>query len=876
MNSRPAINDLHQGNFLYQAVLSLLILLSLSFTSFAQYGLQFASRDADPEKRTSLNITPDKPLCISQKLDLSFELSFTPGVTDNFGYAFRMVNDKKQNLDMLYDQAKRSFTIVFGDAYTNISVPMLYEDAVNRWVKFHLALDITGGNISLYCDDKFVQSSKVAFKENCFNLYFGASSHSYFKSSDVIPMRLRNVALNVDDREKNFWPLNESSGDQANDSISGKKAIVQNEHWLRPKHANWQMRTDRTIKSWVSAGFDAVHELVYITGQDTIYIYSAKTATLTAVPLSAKHDLIPGSQTIYNPFNDHLYNFYPDEHDIAVYDAQEHHWDQNFDPAPLTAYWQINKFFSRHDSSLYFLAGYGQLRYKNLVQRYHLATKKWDTVKTSGEHFNPRYLSALGTTSNGDTAYILGGYGSKDGDQLLNPQFYYDLLLYDVRTSTFKKVYTLKEPAEPFVFSNSMVIDKDGKHYYALINPKDQRNTQLQLIKGSLEKPEYELIGSTFPFTFVDVKSAANVYYCDASKIMLAVTLFTDKDANTTDVKIYSINFPPGGSSAPEVVAPANGSKKYLYFLLAAGLVAVVFIVYKLGVFNKKTIAQPAAEKSTETPVTPVTAPAPAPPAQAPVIPVITNEYEDITNEQQSKAAAHIHLFGNFEVVASNGENITRLFTPLLKELFLLLCIHSLKYNKGVSPEKLIETLWYTKETKDAINNRSVNIAKLKSILEKIEDCTLQKEFGNWKLIFNRDKLYIDLDHFLQLFAERTLDNKSINELIAIVQRGPFLPQTSYQWADSFKSEISSLTIDALVKYCQYLSLPDNAERVITICNAIFAFDELNENALQLKCKSLVSLGRHTLAKEAFEKFISKYKEIYAEEYETNYAKMIS
>jgi two-component SAPR family response regulator len=199
-----------------------------------------------------------------------------------------------------------------------------------------------------------------------------------------------------------------------------------------------------------------------------------------------------------------------------------------------------------------------------------------------------------------------------------------------------------------------------------------------------------------------------------------------------------------------------------------------------------------------------------------------------------------------------------------------------LKYNKGVSPEKLIETLWYTKETKDAINNRSVNIAKLKSILEKIEDCTLQKEFGYWKLIFNRDKLYIDLDHFLQLFAERTLDNKSINELIGIVQRGPFLPQTSYQWADSFKSEISSLTIDALVKYCQYLSLPDNAERVITICNAIFAFDELNENALQLKCKSLVSLGRHTLAKEAFEKFASKYKEIYADEYETNYAKMIS
>ncbi|MDH7460111.1 hypothetical protein QEG73_02435 [Chitinophagaceae bacterium 26-R-25] len=881
MNSRPAINVPIRRSSLYPAVLSLLILITFSSTSLAQYGLQFASRDADPEKRTSLNITPDKPICVSQKLDLSFELSFTPGVTDNFGYAFRMVNDKKQNLDMLYDQAKRSFTIVFGDAYTNISVPMLYEDAVNRWVKFHLALDITRESISLYCDDKLVQSGKVTFKENCFNIFFGATAHTYFKSSDVIPMRLRNVGLNVDDKDKYFWALNESEGGQATDSISGKKAIVQNEHWLRPKHSNWQQRANRTIKSWVSAGFDRVHELVYITGQDTIYIYSAKTAALTAVPLAAKHDLLPGSQTIYNPFNDHLYNFYPDEHDIAAYDAQAQHWEKNFEAAPLTAFWQVNKFFSRHDSSLYFMAGYGQLRYKNLVQRYHLATKKWDTVKTAGEHFNPRYLCALGTTPNGDTAYILGGYGSKDGDQLLNPQFYYDLTMYDVKTSTFKKIYTLKEPAEPFVFSNSMVIDKDGKHYYALINPKDQRNTQLQLIKGSLEKPEYELIGSSFPFTFVDVKSAANVYYCDASKVMLAVTLFTDKDANVTDVKIYSINFPPSGIVTPEVAVPVTPSKKNIVILAAIILAAIAFVVYKTGLFRSRSTSPVTEEKTglaetVSAPLTSTANPAGASSTTTPAIPVITNEYEEITNEQQSKADAHIYLFGNFEVVASNGENITRLFTPLLKELFLLLCIHSLKYNKGVSPEKLIETLWSTKDTKDAINNRSVNIAKLKSILEKIEDCTLQKEFGNWKLTFDRDKLYIDLDHFLQLFAERTLDNKSINELIAIVQRGPFLPQTSYQWADSFKSEISSLTIDALLKYCQYLSLPDNAERVINICNAIFAFDELNENALQLKCKSLVSLGRHTLAKEAFEKFASKYKEIYAENYETNYTKMIS
>jgi len=94
-------------------------------------------------------------------------------------------------------------------------------------------------------------------------------------------------------------------------------------------------------------------------------------------------------------------------------------------------------------------------------------------------------------------------------------------------------------------------------------------------------------------------------------------------------------------------------------------------------------------------------------------------------------------LFGYFEVITSDGHNITRQFTPLLKEMFLLILIDSLRYNKGVSSEKLNDILWNGKDIKDAKNNRSVNLVKLKNILDKLGECTISRDTGAWKFEYN-------------------------------------------------------------------------------------------------------------------------------------------
>ncbi|WP_315822601.1 hypothetical protein [Paraflavitalea speifideaquila] len=59
-----------------------------------------------------------------------------------------------------------------------------------------------------------------------------------------------------------------------------------------------------------------------------------------------------------------------------------------------------------------------------------------------------------------------------------------------------------------------------------------------------------------------------------------------------------------------------------------------------------------------------------------------------------NKDRAAIYLFGQLEVIDKEGNVITKMFTPILKELFLLVLVYTFKDGKGIASEKLYETLW--------------------------------------------------------------------------------------------------------------------------------------------------------------------------------------
>lgn len=850
------------------------------------YGLSFSSHETILEQRTSLDLTESGLVCFSQQMEFSFDFAFNPNFATYFGYIFRIINDKNENIDLLYDQQKQHFLLVNKETFTDINFTIDSNALFTDWTRLSFTIS-ADGQIICKVNNKTLRTKGQPLNGKCYKIIMGANNEHNFVSRDLPPMRIRNIDISLDGKLSHRWPLDESEGVIATDKIGQKKAKASNPVWLRPLYNNWQTIRQFVIKGAPSTAFDARQEILYIVAADTLYSFSAKTNTFRATPLSRPHaPLASGNQSVFNNRTGQLLNFFRDQQELTTYDFSRNAWNEEFSKPGLTEFWQHNKFFSS-DNTLYVFGGYGQMKYKNTFQRVNAETHRWDTVKPAGDFIAPRYLSALGTSSTGDTAYIMGGFGSNEGDQLLSPRHYYDLFRYDVRTNSIKKIYTLNEPSEQFVFGSSLVMLPDRKNFYALVFPNDRFNSQLQLIQGSIDTPAYQLLGNTFPYSFKDTRSFADLFYAVKSQQLLSVTLFTTKE-NNTEVKIFSINSPPNvvEAKANNIVSAGRGNN---YIIFIGGAIVLLGIVSWGILRRKKAKTNAAAPAITPAPsnavATPGEIPASAQPVNTSAATSTPAMHEGVTagiGETIDEAVfsetprCRVQLFGNFDVLTPEGVNITKQFTPLLKELFLLILIDSLCYNKGVSAEKLNEILWHNKDVKDAKNNRSVNMVKLKNIFEKMGGFAISRETGAWKMEVDPALVNMDFLEYLQLLHASGMSVQAkAGRLMKLLKPGSFLQEVHWEWLDKVKADISNFVIETLLKYSEQLTISTDAEKLITVCDSIFSFDELNEHALKLKCRSLVALGRHTLAKNTFSKFVTKYKEIYGEEFETPYAMLV-
>jgi len=222
------------------------------------------------------------------------------------------------------------------------------------------------------------------------------------------------------------------------------------------------------------------------------------------------------------------------------------------------------------------------------------------------------------------------------------------------------------------------------------------------------------------------------------------------------------------------------------------------------------------------------------------------------------------------------GTDITRSFTPLIKELFLVVLLHTIRWGRGISSEKLTEQFWFDKSADSARNNRSVNIAKINSVLEKLGCAKISKESGYWRLETG-DEVYVDYQHYLTIVNNKDVpDKERIIELSAIVQRGGFLSETDYEWLDPFKAEVSIQVINTYMRFADTTAIPDDPEFMVELANNIFYFDPVHEEAMVIKCKALAYMGNHSLATQTFENFCNEYHHIYGEEFGKDYKTVLS
>lgn len=236
----------------------------------------------------------------------------------------------------------------------------------------------------------------------------------------------------------------------------------------------------------------------------------------------------------------------------------------------------------------------------------------------------------------------------------------------------------------------------------------------------------------------------------------------------------------------------------------------------------------------------------------------------------------YIRLFGEFYVLDRDGNDITSLFTPKLKQLFILIMLHSSRGGSGISGNDLTQMIWGSSNSvKSTKSLRSVSILKLRKILERIDTIEIQFNANRYILQLSQG-VYCDYLVCLDLLKDKRVRTQpDFERFYDIISKGEVFKGESFDWMDDFKSYICNSTVDVLSRFIGTYSIEDEADRVIQIADQILVNDPCNEEALIYKIKALSLHNNFKLARYAYDRFCALYQEMYGEAFPSSFEQIV-
>ena len=236
----------------------------------------------------------------------------------------------------------------------------------------------------------------------------------------------------------------------------------------------------------------------------------------------------------------------------------------------------------------------------------------------------------------------------------------------------------------------------------------------------------------------------------------------------------------------------------------------------------------------------------------------------------------YIRLFGEFYVLDRDGNDITSLFTPKLKQLFILIMLHSSRGGFGISSKDLTRMIWGNDNpSKSTKSLRSVSILKLRKILERIDTVEVLFNANRYILQLSED-VYCDYLACLDwLKDKRVRTQPDFEYFYDIISKGEVFKGESFDWMDDFKSYICNSTVDVLSRFIDTYSIEDEADRVIQIADQILLNDPCNEEALLYKIKALIYQNNFKLARYVYDRFCALYQEMYGEAFPSSFEQVV-
>lgn len=241
-----------------------------------------------------------------------------------------------------------------------------------------------------------------------------------------------------------------------------------------------------------------------------------------------------------------------------------------------------------------------------------------------------------------------------------------------------------------------------------------------------------------------------------------------------------------------------------------------------------------------------------------------------ITAEVENPVAIaknQIQLFGEFKAIDNQGNDITELFTPKVRELFLFTLIYTLKSGIGAGIRDINDNLWEGIPSAKVANNRSVTLNKLRKILLQFDGIEIVSTGGYLQAKFKKPFFcdYISAYKICQI--PEGLSRQQLITFFGLVKRGRFLKGINWPWLDDTRGFTGNQVIDNLLNLATVYQKEMNLTEIEKIAQRILDYDDLNEEAIYLQVWALQKTNNTNLAKFNFNSFTKKYESNLGEPY---------
>lgn len=833
----------------------LIILFNLPFlfaysTNF-NYGLYLKSYPVKGSEMSGLMLEEGKPIPVKGTFSMTYDLYVRDECV--FGNVCRMITDKNEFIDFMFTVSNddRRFPMLTVNEKTH---PFSTEIVRNRWIPVTVDLSPEKSEITLTVGkEKQTVGFPVKDIKNV-RIVFGVYPVDKIGVSEIASTNIRNIRIMEDGELMRYWKLEKHNAQYCYDSVKHVTATAINPRWLIDDHITWQKVYEEEYPLCPSVTFDPKSGTFYLVNDSkSLHLFHTDKQTSETIAVRNGNLIINSPNQLTFLPDGQLAAYNMDENLFAFFSFADRTWSTSAKPSKEHSYWNNAVSYSPADSSLVSFGGYGFYRYNNeLVKMYPYGNKS--PLKVQLSEITPRYNCASAIV--GNTLYILGGRGSKTGKQELSTEYSYDFYAVDLKTQHVNRLWKANDiPANGhFTPGENMIYDKDKDCFYLLATQNEGLLMKINA-RDSIFEPMSLPMGLNFEAQYLYV----NLYLCPSQKKLYALVNKTRTD-NTANISIYTINYPPVSVTDLMQPVPEQEEAGYKAIIFFAGLIVLLVASYsyiyrqkqRKAMDRQRTGKDERAEQMKKPEKTEKTEEAERTSEPAASFVSTDHSYYDF-----SKSC--ICLLGGFMVIDKDGNDITGVFTPTLKQLLIMLILHTGENPKGIAGHKMIQLLWYDKSEESAKNNRNVYLSRLRAALEKVGAIEVITQNGFYSIQFNEDVTcdYLEALHQYQLISENPNSSQQFGHLPELLLRGTMLPNTEIDWVDKFKSDFSNQTIDTLTILMKKENLDNNLR--IKIIDTILQHDYINEEALQAKCIILCQSGKMGLAKNIYDNFCKEY-----------------